>query len=98
MAPFAKQGKTMRNIDAWAMGTTVSTTGSNYLVSEGLINMSDFGIICGIILSVVAVGASVWFKYVNHKLLKKAIDKQDEAIKRGVITAEMIYDERTRNY
>lgn len=87
----------MRNLDAWAAGTTISTTGSNYLVSEGLISMSDFGIICGIVLSVIAVVASVWFKYKNHQLLKEALKKQDEAIRKGIVTAELIYDEHTRN-
>lgn len=87
----------MRNLDAWAMGTTLTTTGGNYLAKEGLITISEFGVIVGIILSVIAVGASVYFKWKNHQLLKQAISQQKDTIQETLKTAELINNESKWN-
>lgn len=87
----------MRNLDAWAMGTTLTTTGGNYLAKEGLITISEFGVIVGIVLSVIAVGASVYFKWKNHQLLKQAITQQKDTIQETLKTAELINNESKWN-
>lgn len=87
----------MRNLDAWAMGTTLATTGGNYLAKEGLISISEFGVIVGILLSVIAVGASVYFKWKNHQLLKQAIAQQKDTIQETLKTAELINNESRWN-
>lgn len=87
----------MRNLDAWAMGTTLTTTGGNYLAKEGLITISEFGVIVGIVLSVIAVGASVYFKWKNHQLLKQAISQQKDTIQETLKTAELINNESKWN-